>query len=119
MRKNDSSQNKMSQGSGRVQRAIMQRLRKDGYCLPKDIEGFGQPSKSRAVGRLCERGYVNVFYGLLALEVPGCQAPRDVKVCFVVPPEVDSAEKLNDLRARHGLQSTRPDKLDRVEQRKC
>jgi len=96
----------------------MQQLWKDGYCLPKDIEGFGQPSKSRAVGRLCKRGYVNVFYGLLALEVPGCRALRDVRVCFVVPPEVDSVEKFNDLRARYGLLTTRPDKLDRVEQRK-
>ena len=100
----------MSRGLGKVQRAILARLERQGYVLPRDVEGFAQPSVSRAVNSLADRGLVDVWYINVKTEcvypdwVTGEPKKKEsLRRCAVVVPPGTDREALRELRERRGL----------------
>jgi hypothetical protein len=100
----------MGRGLGKVQRFIMKQLERDGYVIQRDVDEFSQPSVSRAVGSLAERGLVNVWYCNLrtVCMYPHWNGERQKKnshrwCAVVVSPDIDTGEKFDTLRDRHGL----------------
>jgi hypothetical protein len=70
----------MRSALGKVQQAIMDKLDADGYVITTDMEGFSQPSLSRAVTSLERRGLVFVWAGRRDID-PGCPADEAWKNC--------------------------------------
>lgn len=100
----------MGRGLGKVQRAIIERLERDGYVIPRDIDEFAQPSVARAVTSLIDRDLIGVWYCNLHTRcvypdwITGERKKQDsYRYCAVVVPPETSSEEFRVVREEHGL----------------
>lgn len=88
----------MSKGPGKTQRAILDMVESQGYCVLADMEGFFQPSLSRAARGLWKRNLVTFRH----LELTRLGQGR---LCVVLFPPNISQNELDAIRDKHGLWS--------------